>query len=238
MLDIKRELRKYINADVDKFKYFHKTDKGGYAENDLFLGIRVPDIRKVAKTVYNEIELIEVQELLNSKYHEERLCALVMLVLKMKKAETKEQEQIVNFYLDNIKNINGWDLVDLSAPYILGEYILKNRDKADILYKLSGSENMWKQRISIVANYTLIKNGEYTHILKLANLHLGTKYDLIQKAVGWMLREVGKKDYIVEYEFLKANYKTMPRTMLRYAIEKFDKLTYQKFLKGEIWCQI
>ena len=234
MLNIKNELRKYVQQDVDKFKYFHKTDKGCYAEQDMFLGITVPDIRKVAKEIYKEITLNDIQELLTSKYHEERLCALIILVLKMKKAEDKEQQLIVEFYLNNAENINGWDLVDLSAPYILGEYILKNKDKVDILYKLSNSQNMWKQRISIVANHPLIKNGEYTHMLKFAELHLSTKYDLIQKAVGWMLREVGKRDYIVEYQFLQENYKKMPRTMLRYSIEKFDKLTYKKFLKGEI----
>ncbi|MBQ8043291.1 MAG: DNA alkylation repair protein [Clostridia bacterium] len=234
MLDVKKELKKYVKEDVDKFKYFHKTDKGEYAEKDIFLGITVPDIRKVAKQVYNEITLNEVQELLNSKYHEERLCALVILVLEMKKADEKEQQEIVNFYLNNTRNINGWDLVDLSAPYILGEYILKNKDKVDILYTLSDSEDMWKQRISIVANWTIIRKGEYSYILELAEKHLDTKYDLISKAVGWMLREVGKKDYMVEYNFLKNNYKNMPRTMLRYSIEKFDEEVRQKFLKGEI----
>lgn len=234
MLDVKNKLRKYVKEDVDKFKYFHKTDKGGYAEKDIFLGITVPDIRKVAKQVYNEIALNEVQKLLNSKYHEERLCALVILVLKMKKADEKEQQKIVGFYLNNTKNINGWDLVDLSAPYIIGEYILKNKDKADILYTLSDSEDMWKQRISIVANWTIIRKGEYSYILELAEKHLDTKHDLISKAVGWMLREVGKKDYMVEYEFLKNHYKKMPRIMLRYSIEKFDENVRQKFLKGEI----
>lgn len=234
MLDVKQKLKEYVNEDVDKFKYFHKTGIGGYAEKDLFLGIKVPDIRKVAKQVYSAITLEEVQELLNSKYHEERLCALIILVLKMQKAETLEQEEIISFYLSNVCNINGWDLVDLSAPYILGEYILKNNNKGYILYQLSESSNMWCQRISVVANWTIIRKGEYSYILQLAKKHLDTKYDLISKAVGWMLREVGKKDYMVEYEFLKDNYKKMPRTMLRYSIEKFDKETYQKFLKGEI----
>lgn len=232
--EIKLELRKYIKEDIDKFKYFHKTGRGGYAEHDVFLGITVPDIRKVAKDIYTKIDFSIVQELLNSKYHEERLCALIILVYKMKKADAKTQKQIVEFYLSNTENINGWDLVDLSAPYILGEYILKNKDKTDILYTLSNSQDMWKQRISIVANWPIIKKGEYYHILELATKHLTTKYDLISKAVGWMLREVGKKNYVVEYEFLKLNYRKMPRTMLRYSIEKFDKVTYQKFLKGEI----
>ena len=234
MLDVKSELRKYISDDIDKFKYFHKTGKGGYAEHDMFLGITVPNIRTVAKLVYKEISLIQVQELLNSKYHEERLCALVILVLKMKKAEDKQQVEIVQFYLSNLQNINGWDLVDISAPYIIGEYILKNKQESHILYTLSDSSNMWKQRISIVANWTIIRHGEYEYILSLAKKHLDTKYDLIAKAVGWMLREVGNKDYMVEYEFLKNNYTKMPRTMLRYSIERFDEPIRQKFLKGEI----
>ena len=234
MLDIKSELKKYISDDVDKFKYFHKTSKGGYAENDVFLGITVPNIRTVAKLVYKDISLMELQELLNSKYHEERLCALIILVLKMKKADEKQESEIVQFYLTNLQNINGWDLVDISAPYIIGEYILKHKEKSHILYTLSDSENMWKQRISIVANWSIIRHGEYLHILNLAKQHLNTKHNLIAKAVGWMLREVGKKDYTVEYEFLKNNYTKMSRTMLRYSIERFDEPIRQKFLKGEI----
>lgn len=234
MLNVSKKLREYVNQDIDKFKYFHKTDIGGYAESDMFLGITVPNIRNVAKQVYIKIKIGEVQMLLNSKYHEERLCALIILVLKMKVATEKEKDIIVEFYLNNTHNINGWDLVDLSAPYILGEYILKNNDKTDIVYDLSRSKDMWKQRISIVANLPLIKKCEYTHILKIAKQHMDTKYDLIQKAVGWMLREVGKKDYEVLYNFLCDNYKKMPRTMLRYSIERFEEQNRQKFLKGEI----
>lgn len=234
MLEIRENLRRYVKQDIDKFKYFHKTGKGDYAEHDLFLGITVLDIRKVAKEVYEDTKLEVVCELLNSKYHEERLCALIILVLKMKKVDNKKQEEIVSFYLENAENISGWDLVDLSAPYVLGEYILKNKEKGYLLYDLSSSSNMWKQRISIVANLALIRKGEYSHILNLATKHLETKHDLIQKAVGWMLREVGKKDYVVEYNFLKQYYKQMPRTMLRYSIERFDENVRQKFLKGEI----
>lgn len=234
MLDVKQELRKYTHDDIDKFKHFHKTGKGGYAENDIFLGIKVPDIREVAKQVYSDIELNEVQDLLSSRYHEERLCALIILVLKMKKADKRMKQEIVDFYLCNTDNINGWDLVDLSAPYIIGEYILNNKDKVNILYELSNSQNMWKQRISIVANWTIIRQGEYSYILNIAKTHLDTKHDLIAKAVGWMLREVGNKDYDIEYEFLKNNYKMMPRTMLRYSIERFAEPTRQRFLKGEI----
>ena len=234
MLSIKENLRKYQQTDVDKFRYFHKTDKGGYAEKDKFLGIKVPDIRKVVKEIYNKVSLDEVKELLTSEYHEERLCALIILVLKMKKADCMAQQKIVEFYLENIQYINGWDLVDMSAPYILGQYILKNKEKVSILYELSESSDMWKQRISIVANLFIIRSGEYSYILNIATKHLNTKHDLICKAVGWMLREVGKKDYMVEYEFLVNHYTKMPRTMLRYSIERFDESIRQKFLKGEI----
>lgn len=234
MLEVKKELKKYATYDTEKFKYFHKTGKGDYAEFDLFLGITVPNIRKVAKQIYKDCTFGELQELLNSDYHEERLCALIVLVLKMKESNTKEQQEIVEFYLNNAEKINGWDLVDLSAPHILGEYILNNKEKASILYELSNSQDMWKQRISIVANWPIIKKGVYSYILDISTMHLNTKHDLIAKAVGWMLREVGKKDYDIEFEFLKLNYKKMSRTMLRYSIEKFDKITYKKFLKGEI----
>ena len=231
---VKQSLRQYMSEDIDKFKYFHKTDKGGYAEHDMFLGIKVPDIRNVAKSVYNEISFSEIQQLLDSKYHEERLCALIILVLKMKKADKEIKDKIVSLYLENTHNINGWDLVDMSAPYILGEYILEDKEKVNMLYDLTDTEDMWKQRISIVANLSIIRSGEYIHILNIAKKHLNTKHDLIKKAVGWMLREVGKKDYNTLYEFLSKWYKQMPRTMLRYSMEKFDKKTYKKFLKGEI----
>ena len=199
--EIKKNLRKYIDNDTEKFKYFHKTGEGEYAYKDVFLGVTVPNIRKVAKNIYKDISFEELQTLLESKYHEERLCAVIMLVLKMNKANSSEQKRILEFYLKNAENINGWDLVDLSAPYIVGKYIATNNEESSILYELSSSSNMWKQRISIVANWTIIKTGEYTHILKIAKQHLNTKHDLIQKAVGWMLREVGKKDYNVEYNF-------------------------------------
>lgn len=204
---------------------------------DLFLGITVPNIRQVVKGIYNKITLSQISTLLNSKYHEERLCALIILVEKMKHARKYKDDftqiSIVTFYINNAHLVNGWDLVDLSAPYILGEYILMH-NAYDILYKLANTEDMWKQRISIVANLPIIKKGEYTHIFEIASRHINTKHDLIQKAIGWMLREVGKKDYIAAYNFLKENYNEMPRTMLRYSIEKFDEKIRQKFLKGEI----
>lgn len=218
----------------EKFKYFHKTGAGEYAENDMFLGITVPNIRKVIKNYYMKLNLNEIEELLHSQYHEYRLASLLILTLKMKKANGKEKEDIVQLYLNNTKYINGWDLVDMSAHYILGMYLLENLDKIDILYKLSNSNNLWEKRISIVSTWIFIRNERYIDTLKIASILLNDENDLIHKAVGWMLREVGKRDFDTEYEFLVKNYKQMPRTMLRYAIEKFDEDLRQKFLKGEI----
>ncbi len=234
--NLKQELLEYAQTEdiEDKFKYFHKTSKGGYAQNDIFIGITVPNIRKVIKSYYSIIELNEVEELLHSKYHEHRLAALLILTLKMKKSDKTEKERIVKLYLNNTEYINGWDLVDLSAHYILGSYLLENLDKTEILYKLANSNSLWEKRISIVSTWIFIRNGRYTETLKIAEILLYDENDLIHKAVGWMLREVGKKDFDTEYKFLVKNYKQMPRTMLRYSIEKFNEDLRQKFLKGEI----
>jgi len=231
---VDKRLREYSSGDESKYSIYHKVNEGGYAAHYNFLCVTVPNIRKVAKEIYKKINLQDIDNLFESNYHEVKLCALIILVLKMQKEYKEEQDEIVKYYLKNAEKVDGWDLVDLSAPYIIGKYVLENPNKRDILYELANSDNMWKQRISIVANWTIIRSGEYSYILKLANEHLDTKYDLIQKAVGWMLREVGKKNYNIEYEFLKAHYKQMPRTMLRYSIEKFEENTRQKFLRGEI----
>lgn len=234
--NLQEELLKYAQTDQieEKFKCFHKTNKGGYAEKDEFLGITVPNIRKVIKNYYKDLQLQEIEELLHSKYHEYRLAALLMLTLKTKNANIAEKDDIVTLYLNNTKYINGWDLVDMSAHYILGNYVLENLDKTNILYKLAKSNILWERRISIVSTWIFIKNKKYEHTLKIAQILLNDEEDLIHKAVGWMLREVGKKDFDVEYKFLVKNYKQMPRTMLRYSIEKFDENLRQKFLKGGV----
>lgn len=237
MEEIKQELRKYASCEIDKFKYFHKTDEGGYAFNDKFLGITVPNIRKVAKEFVNKVQNEEVVNLLRSMYHEERLCALIILVLKMKTKSFCEKEKILELYLENTKYVNGWDLVDLSAPYILGNLVLEDKSMSKYIYMLAKSKNMWEQRIAIVSNLTLIRKGEFKYLLDIADNFLNSKYDLIHKAVGWTLREIGKKDFNEEYNYLLKNYTKMPRTMLRYAIERFDEPLRQKFLKGEIKCQ-
>jgi len=229
---IQQKLReKSSKAGIEKFKYFHKTGQGEYAGQDEFLGISVPEIRELAKEFYREICLNEVVELLHSKYHEERLCALIILVLKYDNNLNKEK--IIKVYLDNTKYINGWDLVDLSAPKIIGKYVSDSKHY-DLLIALAMSNEMWEQRIAIVSNLHLIQNGHYDTMLEIADMHLKTQHDLIQKAIGWMLREIGKRDYDLEYNFLVTRYKEMPRTMLRYSIEKFEKQEYNKFLKGEI----
>ncbi|MBI4894906.1 MAG: DNA alkylation repair protein [Candidatus Aenigmarchaeota archaeon] len=196
-------------------KYF-KTGKGEYGEDDVFLGITVPDQRNICKN-YTEFSLFDIQKLLDSKVHEHRLCALFVLIHKYNKVS--DQESIIKFYLRNTKNINNWDLVDTSAPSILGKWLLDKDRK--ILSKLARSKSLWEKRISIISTYEFIKNGQFNDTLSIAEILLDDKHDLIHKAVGWMLREVGKKDIKAEEVFLKKHYKNMPRTMLRYAIEKF-----------------
>ncbi len=235
-MNIKDELRKYAKSDEieEKFAYFHKTGKGGYAEKDIFIGVTVPGIRKVANEYYKDITLKETEDLLHSNYHEERLLALIILTYKMKKAKENEQKEIIELYINNTEYINGWDLVDLSAHYTLGKYLLEHQDEKGILYELANSNDLWKQRISIVSTWIFIRNNKYEDTLKIAEILLNNEHDLIHKAVGWMLREVGKKDFNIEYDFLVKRYKQMPRTMLRYSIEKFDEELRQDFLKGRI----
>lgn len=235
-MDIRDELKKSAkpNCIEEKFAYFHKTGEGGYAQNDVFIGVTVPDIRKVANKYYKEISLQEVEKLLHSKYHEERLLALIILTYKMKKAKENEQKEIFDLYTKNTKYINGWDLVDLSAYYVLGKYLLNHPEEKNILYEFANSGNLWKQRISIVSTWIFIRENKYEDTLKIAEILLNNNQDLIHKAVGWMLREVGKKDFEKEYNFLVKHYKEMPRTMLRYSIEKFDENLRQDFLKGRI----
>lgn len=218
--------------DLEKAKVlqkFFKTGKGEYGEGDVFYGITVPKIRVIAKE-FKDIGFNEIQELISSKVHENRMLGLLILIEKFKKSQDKEK--IVEFYLNNTKNINNWDLVDLSAPNIIGAY-LSDKDK-NILNKLSRSENLWERRIAIVSCLYFIKNNEFSDTLKISEILLKDKHDLIHKSVGWMLREVGKKNQEILIEFLKKNYKNMPRTMLRYSIEKFPLEKRMKYLKGLI----
>lgn len=194
---------------------FFKTGKGEYGEGDRFMGVVVPDTRKVAKE-YSDVSWEVIEALLESEWHECRLCSLLILVERCR----KHPEETVSFYLEHTKGINNWDLVDQSAPYILGRYLVHEEDRS-ILYRLAGSDNMWEQRIAVVSTLALIRDNQLNETMKLAAMFLDTRHDLMQKAVGWMLREVGKRDERTLKEFLDRHCLQMPRTMLRYAIEKF-----------------
>ena len=193
---------------------FFKTGKGEYGEGDRFMGVIVPNTRKVARE-YASVSWEVIEALLESEWHECRLCALLILVERYK----KHPEETVRFYLENTRGINNWDLVDLSAPYILGRYLTQHEDRS-VLYALAGSENMWEQRIAVVSTLALIRDNLFDDTMKLAEKFMGTKHDLMQKATGWMLREVGKRDERTLTDFLDRHCLQMPRTMLRYAIEK------------------
>ena len=229
-IEIKKDLKKLANPKQAKLlQRFFKTGKGEYGEGDIFLGIKVPEQRKIAKK-YPDLSLKEIQELLLSKIHENRLTSLFVLIEQYKKSDEKGKKEIFGFYLKNTKNINNWDLVDLSAPKIVGDYLLdKNRS---ILYKLAKSKSLWERRISILSTAAFIWNNEYKDTLKISGILLNDKHDLIHKGVGWMLREVGKRvSQEKEEEFLRKHYKKMPRTMLRYAIERFSEKKRKFYMK-------
>jgi 3-methyladenine DNA glycosylase AlkD len=210
---------------------FFKTGKGQYGEGDLFLGIRVPVIRKCVRQ-YRAISLEDTLELLRSPFHEARLLALLILVAKYcsKKSSPAEQEAIYRAYLENTEFINNWDLVDSSAERIVGAHLFA-QDREPI-YGLVNSNSLWERRIGVMATFHFIKNGDFKDTLAIAQLLLDDQEDLIHKASGWMLREVGNRDRKVEEGFLVAHYKKMPRTMLRYAIEKFPQSQREAFLRG------
>jgi len=221
-----------ILATEDRRKsneWFFKTNKGEYGYGDIFLGVRMPDIRKVAKKFSSKIALKELTELIQSPIHEVRLCALIILVNQYKKGNFSK---IFEYYIRQINFINNWDLVDSSAPYIIGDYLYNNPDERSILFDFVHSENLWVRRISIVSTFTLIKNNQFNETLQIAKILLNDKHDLIHKAVGWMLREVYKRDKDLIRTFLKQNYSQLPRTTLRYAIERMDEVERLSYLKG------
>ena len=236
--ELEKVLLKKANTEKAKLlQRFFKTGKGEYGEGDIFYGIIVPEQRKIAKEFCN-LDINDISDLLDSKVHEKRMIGLFILIDKYKKAckekNESEKKKIFEFYLTNAtkNNINNWDLVDLSAPNIVGNYLLdKNHE---ILFKLAKSKNLWEKRISVLATFAFIRQNEFKDSLKISEILLNDSHDLIHKAVGWMLREIGKRDARVLEEFLKKHYKKMPRTMLRYAIEKFDKIKRDKYLKGKI----
>ncbi len=221
-------------ADHEKAAHalrFFKCGKGEYGEGDKFLGVRVPQIRKLAKS-YSKISLPDVVKLLRCEYHEARLLALILFVNQYKKAHAAGQEEIYKLYLANTRYINNWDLVDSSASHIVGAYLFE-RSRLP-LYKLVESRSLWERRIAIMATFHFIKRNEFAETVVIAERLLVDEHALIHKAVGWMLREIGKRDRKVEESFLRLHYKTMPRTMLRYAIERFPEVRRQAYLKGMI----
>lgn len=229
IIKIQKELQRLANPKKAKIlSGFFKTGKGQYGEGDKFLGLTSSEILSVAHKYYQHADFKLIQELLNNNCHEYRVLGFRILTLKYLKSENRERKQIYNFYIKNTKRANNWDLVDLSAPNIVGAQLL-NADKK-ILYKLARSKNLWQRRIAIISTLTFIRSGRFDDTIKIADILLADGHDLIHKAVGWMLREVGKKDEAVLKKYLSTRYSKMPRTMLRYAIEKFPENIRKKYL--------
>jgi len=239
---LKKDLCKYATRKrATNFSRFFKTGKDEYGEGDRFLGISTPNSRSLAKK-YKYLSLAEIQKLIRSEIHEERFIALLILIEQFKKVNQKDKEDIFKFYIKNTKYINNWDLVDISAHKIVGEYLLENPycvtifkgqalKGSKLLNHLAESKNLWERRIAIVSTAAFIIKGKFGETLEIAEILLNDRHDLIHKAVGWMLREVGKRSLETEEKFLEKHYKKMPRTMLRYAIEKFSENKRQYYLK-------
>ena len=209
-------------SDAEKreiFPKFFKAGKGEYGEGDRFLGVTVPNIRAIAK-LHKDISIEEIRDLIQSEWHEVRLCALIIMVEKSKKKDETLRKELFNLYLSQTERINNWDLVDLSCRFIIGEYLL---DKSrDILYQLAQSPLLWDNRIAIVSTYAFIRKGQLEDTYALSDLMMQHPHDLMHKAIGWMLREAGKRDSERLYDYVMSHRADMPRTMLRYAIEKFS----------------
>lgn len=239
MNDILKEIKEAlvtlsIPEKAEFFPKFFKTGKGEYGEGDLFLGVKVPDQRSVAKEYYARISMEELSKLLSSQYHEHRLTALFMLISKFEKTKDKAvKDEIVEFYLNHLQHINNWDLVDSSCYKILGRYAFENQ-KDELLRTLSDSEEMWHKRIAVVGTMHYVKKGSFDLTKEFVTKNLKHPHDLMHKANGWLLREMGEKNEAELINFLNKHYKEMPRTSLRYAIEKLDEALRQDYLKGRI----
>lgn len=235
MKKILQEIRSGLNSfanveDARQLQRFFKTGPGEYGEGDRFLGVRVPNTRKIAKK-FSHLTLGEIQLLIKSIYHEERLTALLILVIQFERAKDEAvRKKIFNFYVKNFRYVNNWDLVDLTAHKIAGKFLL-NRDKR-VLKIWAKSPDLWTRRISVISTFAFINENKFTHSIRIAEILLKDDHDLIHKAVGWMLREIGKRDQQLEEVFLKKHCRKMPRTMLRYAIEKFPEKLRQSYLKA------
>ena len=228
---ILQELFSVANPEKANFlQKFFKTGKGQYAEGDMFLGIVVPLTRDIVKKS-PKLPFSEIQILIDSKYHEARLTGFLFLVKQFKKASEKEKKEIFDFYLFNAKKANNWDLVDVTCRDVIGLYLLDKQEDREILYQLVESENLWEQRIAIVSTWMFIKYKQFDDTLVLSEKLMNHKHDLMHKAMGWMLREVGKKDRQTLIDFLEIHHKKMPRTALRYAIEHFNPEEKAYFMK-------
>lgn len=230
--EIRRVIKKRASLKRAKTNaWFFKTNKGEYGEGDQFVGLNVPDSRKIAQQ-FRAIPLSTVLELLASQIHEERLIALFMLVHRYERGESADQKKIFSLYLRNTKYINNWDLVDSSAAQIVGRYLDHTQNRSAVLAKLVQSKSLWERRIAIIATYHFIQQNDFKDTLRISKALLHDTHDLIHKAVGWMLREVGKRDKETLVKFLRVNYTHTPRTMLRYAIEKFPEKERLRYLRG------
>jgi 3-methyladenine DNA glycosylase AlkD len=230
--EIRARLKKLGSKEkAEVFRSFFKTGPGEYGEGDIFIGVTVPELRQVAAS-YQAITLREVTQLLRSTIHEERLLALLILVRAYARGDGHTKKRIYELYLGNTRHVNNWDLVDASAEHIVGAFLLGKSKKP--LSALARSSDLWERRTAIMATFHFIKRGKFAETLKIARILFADKEDLIHKAVGWMLREVGKRHLQSEERFLKEHYKKMPRTMLRYAIERLPESKRQRYLKGEI----
>lgn len=229
--EIKTELKKNASArDAETAKWFFKTGKGEYGDGDQFLGVKVPVQRTIARDFAKELSLADTLKLLRSPFHEHRLTALFILVLKFQRGGVADRRKIYGEYVKHRSFVNNWDLVDSSAPHIMGVFLLDAPTKRAILYRFARSKNLWEKRIAIIATQTFIRNGQYDDTLAIAEILLHDSHDLIHKAAGWMLREVGDRDRTLEEQFLKKHASAMPRTMLRYAIEKFPEPLRKQYL--------
>jgi len=227
------EIQALANKEIAKHSLrFFKTSKGEYGYGDVFLGVRTPQIRLIAKK-YIDISTADMKMIIKSKYHEERLLGLIILVNKYSKAkDEKVRNQLYKIYVSSFKYVNNWDLVDVTCPHVIGKHLM-NKERS-ILYSWAKSNDLWTKRIAIVSTHWFIRKNDLDDTFKIAEILLNDEHDLIHKAVGWMLREAGKRDLEKEEIFLKKHYKNMPRTMLRYSIEKFPEPKRQKYLKGTI----
>jgi 3-methyladenine DNA glycosylase AlkD len=237
-MDIADRIKEELSTAADEkkagvYERFFKTGSGEYGEGDRFLGVTVPSQRKIARKYYKEASLTDLDSLLESGIHEHRLTALLTLVLKYEKAHGEDEKKAaVDLYLQKLDRVNNWDLVDSSAPKVLGAWLF-DRDRS-ILYELANSDNLWRQRVAVLATLYFIKLDDFTDTLRISERLLGHPHDLIHKAVGWMLREIGNREKNTEEAFLQKHYQDMPRTMLRYAIEKFEPEERRRYLEGKV----